>query len=424
MIAMHYIPRVIALLFLSITAAPAGDWPQYRGPNQDGISTEKLNAIWPAEGPKLLWKIPLNQGFSSFVVSGDKVFTLVTRDNKGEAWEWCIALDAATGKELWATPIDCPVVSWKGVKRPSSGGEDEYLGGGPRSTPAVNDGKVYVYSFEMVLCCFDAQTGKELWRVDVQKNHAGERPQCGSCESPVVDGDLVVVAGGGPGQFVLAFNKKTGQLVWKSEEGTNLYSTPCIATIHGERQAVFYTKNDLMGISLKDGKRLWRSAITYHGHNCCQPVVFEDKVYDGAMTDGAGVYQVIKESDGFHSKRLWLSAMEESTCMSTSVLKDGFLYGQIGCYLINLSCTDFATGKVMWKKGGFGNGSLILVGDKLVCLSQSGTLILVEQKPEYKELARFKEAITGICYATPAFSNGRLYIRSTKEGACYDLSGK
>ena len=395
------------------------DWPQYRGPNQDGISTETLNPVWPPEGPKLVWKVPLTQGFSSLAVSGGKAFTLITRDKEGQSWEWCVALDAATGKELWATPISCPVVTWKGVRR-----EDEYLGGGPRSTPTINDGKVYVYSFDMLLCCFDAQTGKELWRVDVQKDYAGERPQCGSAESPVVDGDLVIVAGGGPGQSILAFNKNTGQVVWKTEDTTNQYSTPKVATIHGERQVVFYTKNDLMGISVKDGRRLWRSAVTFHGHNCVQPIVFEDRVYCGAMTDGAGVYQVIKEDEGFHSKRLWINPMNDSTCMSSLVLANGYLYGQVGIFRGSYACLDFATGKVMWRQKGLGNGSVILVGDKLVFLSQRGALILVEAKPEYKELARFKNAIKGLCYSTPAFSNGRLYIRSSKEGACYDMSTK
>jgi outer membrane protein assembly factor BamB len=278
----------------------------------------------------------------------------------------------------------------------------------------------------MLLCCLDAQTGKELWRANVQKDYAGERPQCGSAESPVVDGDLVIVAGGGPGQSILAFNKNTGKVVWKSEDATNQYSTPKLATILGERQVVFYTKNDLMGISVKDGKRLWRQAVTFHGHNCAQPIVCEDKVYCGAMTDGAGVYQVVKEDDGtFHSRRLWINPMEDSTCMSSLVLKDGYLYGQLGIYKGNYGCLDFASGKVMWKQKGLGNGSVILVDDKLVFLSQRGALILVDAKPEYKELARFTGALKkGVCFSTPAFSNGRLYIRSSQEAACYDLTAR
>ena len=156
--AMKRIPRVIAILFLTITAAMAADWPQYRGPNQDGVSTEKLT-VWPPAGPKLVWKAPNLSGWGSIVVSGNKAFTLISKENNGASSEVCIALDLATGKQLWAADIK------QGVKFETrqDHGKDEKGGYGPGSTPVVNDGKVYVYSFDMNLCCFDAQTGKELW---------------------------------------------------------------------------------------------------------------------------------------------------------------------------------------------------------------------------------------------------------------------
>jgi len=418
---MKRIPRVTAILFLTVTAAMAADWPQYRGLNQDGISTEKLD-VWPPAGPKLVWKVENFSGWGSFAVSGDKVFTLIDRENKGASSETCIALDAATGKELWAAEIAQGAKFFKNTDHASW----EKGGYGPGSTPTVNDGKVYVYSIDMNLCCLDAQTGKELWRVDVLKAHAGIPTWFGNTESPVVEGDEVIVAGGGAGQFVLGFNKNTGKVVWKTEDAINLQSTPLVATIHGERQVIFYLKNDLMGISLKDHKTLWRSPVAWHnGHGAMQPVVFEDKVYIGSATEGTGGYQVIKEEGGFYSKRLWMNGTIDSGFFGTVVSKDGYLYGQMGVYIFDYECIEFTTGKVMWKKGVPGYASVILVGDKLVFLSEKGGLVLVEQKHgEYKELARFDKAIAGKCYSTPAFSNGRLYIRSNKEGICYDLSGK
>jgi outer membrane protein assembly factor BamB len=276
----------------------------------------------------------------------------------------------------------------------------------------------------MKLYRFDVQTGNEDWRVDVVKAHDGCIPQYGNAESPVVEGDLVIIAGGGPGQSVMAFNKNTGQVAWKAEDAVHLYSTPIVTTIHGVRQVVFYMRNDVLGISVKDGKRLWRSACSYHNHNCMQPIGFEDKVYCGVGTDGAGVYQVIKEDDGFHSKRLWINGTKDTALIATAVLKDGYLFGGLSLWGGSLKCMEFATGKVLWAKGGIGNGSGILVGDKLVFLSEKGALLVVEPKPQYKELARFDKAIAGRCYSTPAFSNGRLYLRSRKEGVCYDLSVK
>ena len=418
--AMKRIPRVAAILFLTITVAMAADWPQYRGPNQDGISTEKLDA-WPPAGPKLVWKVENFSGWGSFAVSGDKVFTLIDRENNGVSSETCIALDAATGKELWTAEIAQGAKFFKNTDHASW----EKGGYGPGSTPTVNDGKVYVYSIDMNLCCLDAQTGKELWRVDVLKAHAGIPTWFGNTASPVVEGDEVIVAGGGAGQFVLGFNKNTGKMVWKTEDAINLQSTPLVTTIHGERQVIFYLKNDLMGISLKDHKTLWRSAVAQHnGHGSMMPVAFEDKVYAGSYTEGTGVYQVVKEDGGFHSRRLWLNLSKDSGFFNTPVLKDGYLYGNYGGYGDGFQCIEFATGKVVWKQRVTGYGGAIIVGDKLVYLSEKGSLILAEAKPEYKELARFDKAIEGKCWSTPAFSNGRLYIRSNKEGACFDLSAK
>ena len=151
---------IAVMLFLIVPFAQAADWPQYRGPNQDGISTEKLNPAWPPEGPKLLWKVPF-AGYGSFAVSGDKVFGLTRRDVKGKMRKLCVALDAATGKELWAADITM------GKSSATADADGERSGDGPRSTPTVSDGKVYVYSTDAKLCCFVAATGRELWRVDM-----------------------------------------------------------------------------------------------------------------------------------------------------------------------------------------------------------------------------------------------------------------
>jgi len=412
---------IVAVMFLTTLITMASDWPQYRGSNQDCISPEKIN-VWPPEGPKLVWKVPMTNGYGSFSVSGDKVFGLISREIKGEMREMCVALDAATGKELWVADVTSGAYN-------QFGDEDAEKGGfGPRSTPTVNDGKVYVYSVDLKLCCFDAQTGKELWRVDVLKDHAGRVPHWGSAESPVVDGDLVFVAGGGSGESFLAINKNTGQVVWKTDDALISHATPVLTTMHGERQVVFFLKNDLLGISVKDGKRLWRSTVPFHTRNTAQPLVFDDKVYCGSANySGGGLYQIIKKDDETYPKRLWFNSYRDTSYVSTPVLRDGYLYGKFGVSDRGggfIKCIEFATGKVQWEQAGFGSGSVILIGDKLVFLSEHGELLLVEPKPDaYTELARFK-ALEGKCFGTPAFSNGRIYIRSNKESACYDMDAK
>ena len=418
--------RMAVMLLLIAPFAHAADWPQYRGPNQDGISTETLNPVWPAEGPKLLWKIPVN-GYGSFAISGDKVFALTSRDNKGEMRELCVALDAATGKELWAADITI------GKYASAADADDEKSGDGPGSTPTVSDGKVYVYSTDAKLCCFDAQTGKELWRVDVVKDHggAGRVPKWGNSSSPVVDGDVVFVAGGGPGQSVLAIKKDSGQVVWKTEDEPSDFNTPVVTTMHGQRQVIFCLGHKLVGISVKDGKTLWRKGVAWeeaaYSSSQSQPIVYEDKVCYSAS--GCALFQIVKWDGGFYGKWLW--DINYHAGYSTPVLWDGHFYGTIGTEKNNsFTCFDFATGgrrgsRFKWGQKQFGcKASVILVGDKLVVLSDVGDVVVAEPKPDaYKEITRFK-AIAGRCWSTPAFSNGRLYVRSSKEGACYEMSAK
>ena len=420
--------RMAIMLALIAPLAKAADWPQYRGPNQDGISTEKLNPVWLPEGPKLVWKVPLSQGYSSFAVSGDKVFTLIRRGEvKGQMQELCVALDAATGKEVWASEIENNV---KYLTETGTDSKGRTFGNGPRSTPAVNDGKVYVYSHGAKLCCVDAQTGKEVWRVDVLKDHGGESriPKWGNSSSPVLDGDLVIVAGGGPGESILGINKNTGQVVWKTGDMPNSQGTPVVATIHGERQVVLCLKNNIAGVSVKDGKILWEGP--WKGPICApQPIVSEDKVYFSAGNwNKSALYQIVKENNGFRANQIWELGSAHTPWFNTPVLLNGHLYGTFGMKTtVKYKCLDFATGKVKWESENdkFGrSGGTTLIGDKLLILSEFGDIVLADPKPDaYKELARFKALDAG-SYSTPAFSNGRLYIRSIEEGACYDLGVK
>lgn len=196
-------------LAAALTAAltvQAADWPQYRGPNLDGSTPEKISTKWPAAGPKALWKVPAKDGFSSFAVGGGQAFTLVMRDVDGGPQEVCVALDANTGKEQWMAPLGTLKLGDGG----QAGAKGNDGGDGPRSTPTISDGKVYVMSAKLVLSCFDAKTGKTVWQKDLMKDFAGRNISWQNAASPLVEGNLVYVAGGGAGQSIIAFNKQTG----------------------------------------------------------------------------------------------------------------------------------------------------------------------------------------------------------------------
>jgi outer membrane protein assembly factor BamB len=418
---------IASVLVAQINLMQAADWPQYRGPNHDGISTDKTGLNWPANGPKVLWKVPTAPGFSSFAVGEGKAFTQVVRDIGGAPKEICLALDAATGKELWVAEMG-PGVFDKGG---DSGAPDNKGGNGPRSTPAVSDGKVYLFTQDLVLLCLDAKTGKTIWAKDLTKEHAGRNIKpWRNAASVVIDGDLIFLAGGGPGESLLGIDKATGKTVWKSQDEIITHSSPVVATIHGVRQVIFHVKSGLLSVAAKDGKELWRYPFEFKTAVAVTPVVGGDIVFCSiGYGIGGGACKISKSGDKFTATELWKIPGDKqvASLWSTPVFKDGYLYGMISFKEFAkgpLKCVELATGQIKWQQPGFGAGQVILVGDKLVALSDDGQLVLVEARSDaYKELGRVK-AIGGKCWSTPAYSDGRVYVRSTTEGACLDLAGK
>lgn len=412
-------------LVVQQVALYAGQWPQYRGPDQTGCSKEKVNLAWRAVQPKVVWKIPTLNGFSSFAVAGGRVFTQVNREQNGQQREICVALDAATGKELWS--FDMCVGKYSGG---SVGTKDNNGGDGPRSTPSVSDGMVYLYSPPMVLYCLDAASGKQLWTKDIEKEYAGRNIGWNSAASVVVDGDLVFVPGGGAGQSMLAFEKKTGRLAWKSQDEKMTHSTPVATTIHGVRQVVFFMQSGLVSLAADDGRALWRFPFPYKVSTAISPVVAGDVVYCSAGYGvGSAACKISKDGDKFTATEIWtiVGHKEVANHWSTPVYKDGHLYGMFSFKKFGvgpLKCVELATGKIKWEQPNFGAGNVILVNDKILALADDGQLVVVEAAPgAYKELARTK-AVTGKCWSTPALSDGRIYVRSTKEGVCLNVAAR
>lgn len=416
---------VLALLGWNLEAN-ANEWPQYRGPAGDGVSTEKLPASWPADGPKRLWTSKTPAGFSSFSVGEGKVFTLVTRFVAGETAEVCVALDANTGKELWAAPAGPAKYRGGG----DSGAEGNSGGDGPRSTPTFSAHRVYVYSAHLVLWCLDADTGKPIWKKDIEDDFKGHNIDWESAMSPVIDGELVYIAGGGPGQALLAFNKTNGELAWKTGDDVMTQATPVVATIHEVRQVIFLMQSGLVALEASTGKPLWKFQFPFRTATGCSPVVSDDVVF---CTAGYGVggaaCKVTRNGTSFEARELWRIKGDNqvASLWSTPVCKDGYLYGMISFKKFGrgpLKCIDLKTGDIKWEQPGFGAGNVLLVGNDLVALSDDGQVVVVEAKPDaYKEIGRTK-AVAGKCWSYPALSNGRLYVRSTREGACLDLAAQ
>lgn len=403
----------------------AADWPQYRGPSQDGRAAETM-ASWPANGPKALWRVPTPNGFSSFAVKDGKAYTLVTREVEGAAREVLIALDAATGKELWSAAFGTARYGHDGG---NAGAGDNKGGDGPRSTPSIVGNKVYALTADLLLACFDAATGKELWKRDIIREHSGHNITWKNAASPLVDGGLIFVAGGGAGQALLGIDQETGKVVWKGQDDKMTHATPAIADIHGVRQVIFFTQKGLVSVKPATGEVLWRHPYRFNISTAASPVVAGDIVYCSAGYGvGATAVQVSKSGEKFSVKELWRSTGDKlANHWSTPVHKDGYLYGMFQFKEYGsgpVKCVDIRTGEEKWSKAGFGPGNVILVGNDLVVLGDAGQVALVEATPAaYKEKARF-QAVAGKCWSTPTLADGKLFMRSTKEGAAFDVSTK
>ncbi|MGA2259142.1 MAG: PQQ-binding-like beta-propeller repeat protein, partial [Thermoguttaceae bacterium] len=375
-------------------------------------------------GPKAVWRTPTNTGFSSFAVGDGKVFTQVVREIDGNPREVCLALDAATGKELWISDLV------KGEGYYGGPGDEAGGGDGPRSTPTVSDGKVYLLTPDLVTHCLDANTGRVIWKRDLMKQHHGRNIKWYSAASVAVDGKLVFVSGGGPSESMLGLDKNTGTVVWKTGNETITHSTPVVTTIHDRRQVIFFMHSGLVSVDAKTGELLWKFPFRFSVSTAISPVVSGDIVYLSAGYDvGSAACRIEKEGDRFTATKLWFSPKNEPVVnhWSTPVCKDGYLYGMFGFKKFRtepMKCVELATGKVMWTHPGFGQGNVILVGNRLVALAEDGNLVIVEATPAaYKEVARTK-ALHETCWSTPAFADGKIYVRSIREGACFDVSEK
>lgn len=405
-------------------SAHGADWPQYRGAHLNGTTEEKIVLrSWPKEGPPQLWKVPTPNGFSSFTTADGKAFTQVTReDADGVQRETCVALDAATGKELWAFPM-CNT-------KYDGGGDDgtgENNGGdGSRSTPSLDGGRVYLYDSQINLYCLNGADGKVLWSKSITEDFGGPNIRWQSAASVLIDGDLAIVPGGGPGQAFIAFNKVTGDVVWKNLDDQMTHATPVPATIHGVRQIIFFAQSGLVSLEANTGKELWRSPFPYKVSTAASPIVYNDLVYCSAGYGvGAGLCRINKTPTGFMAEELWPKPKQLFNHWSTPICKDGYLYGMFSFKEHGsgpLKCVELLTGKVMWSQDGYGPGNVILAGDLILAITDKGELTLVEPTPKaYKEIAR-ADVLDGKCWSTPILSNGHIFARSTKEAVCLDVS--
>jgi outer membrane protein assembly factor BamB len=400
-----------ALSLLVLAAVAGADWPHWMGPADNGSSPETaLLTTWPKAGPKLLWKVKGGDGYSSVAVVGDRAYTLVQRDNK----ELAIALDTKDGKELWATPI--------------GPGYKNKFGDGPRSTPAVEGGRVYVQSVHGPVLCLGAGKGEVIWQKDLMKQFKGENISWGLSASPRIDGDVVLVIPGAPGASVAALHKSSGEVAWKTGDDKAAYASPAVLDVGGKRQAIFFTATRLWGVDRADGKELWSVPweIEYQV-NICTPLVVGKRLFV-STGEKAGCAMFEPQANG-PPKVVWEKKGPKSTMLNywaNAVAHGKHLYGLSGEYdkAIDLNCVELDTGNLVWSRKKFGKGAITLAAGHLFITTKAGDLVLVEATPqEYREKARLVEFL-GENRTVPTISGGKLFLRDREHVYCLDIAAK
>lgn len=403
---------VVALaIFIVSSQSTAGDWPQWLGPNRDGSVPEKV-APWKSD-LKVLWKKEVGEGHSSPVVAGGLVY-LHTKVSGKEA-ELVQAFDAKTGNEVWKESYDKPAFT-------------TLFGNGPRATPCVRDGLIYTFGITGVLACWEAKSGKPVWKTETLGDPKKDNLFFGLSASPLVVGDNVIVQGGGKGrQGLKAFDRKTGKPAWTAGKDPASYAAPVLLG----KNIVALTGENLISIS-PAGEIRWQFPFKDKlNESSTTPIKVGDLFIAASVTAGA---VAVKESDKDGKpavEQVWKNP--SLTCyFSTPVPGDkDHLYLVTGTISINptvtLRCVETATGKEVWKKPNVGKYHAALLrladGDLLMQDDSTGDLrLLAANAKEYQELARSKAC--GATWAHPAIADGKIYVRDAKELVCLSLGNE
>ena len=411
---MKHLVRIAVLLSIALAPASAGpvatverDWPQWHGPNRNAISNETgLMKAWPAAGPPVVWTVSaLGEGYGSISIKGERLF--VQGVQAGKSVVFC--LNRTDGKTLWTTSLGPRL------------GQDR--GPGPRGTPTIDGDRVYALSENGDLACLKATDGLAVWQRNILKDFGGRNPKWLISESPLIDGDRLIVTPGGEGACIVALDKLTGKTLWTTKDlSDDAGYSSCIAVdVQGVRTIIGFTARAGVGVRASDGKLLWRyEPVSNRTANIATPVFHDNRVfYTSAYGTGCALLELKAQGDDIKAQEVYFST-EMMNHHGGVVLVGGYLYGFNNAIL---SCMEFATGKTIWRDRSVGKGTLTYADGNLYLLSENNIVGLAEATPAgYREKGRFQIADQGWpSWAHPVVCGGRLYIRNQGTLSCYSV---
>ena len=391
-------------------SGPTMDWPQWRGPDRNGLSTESaLLTEWPANGPPVVWSASeLGAGYGSVAIHDERLYVQGLRGS--ESTVFSLSLD--NGDVLWSRAV--------------GPGANNYEGSGPRGTPTVDGDRLYVLTERGDLACLRADDGTVLWQRNILDDFGGRNPPWLISESPLVDGQRVFVTPGSRDGSVVALDKLSGETIWTSSELSDEagYASIIVGDVQGVRTLMTLTGRAGVGVRASDGKLMWRyPRVSNSTANIATPIFHNDKVfYTSAYGRGGALLSLHADGGSVVAEETYFTR-DLQNHHGGVVLVDGYLYGFNNS---TLTCLEFATGRMMWRHRSVGKGSLTYADGHLYVLSENNTVGLVEAVPDgYREKGRFRVVDQGWpSRAHPVVSDGRLFIRNQQTLASYDIRSR
>jgi outer membrane protein assembly factor BamB len=385
----------------------ATDWPQWRGPNRTSVSTEGgLLQQWPPKGPAVQWTATgIGKGYGSLATQGDRIFVQGSTGKQSIIY----SIDRATGKNVWSKALG------------TAGDNDR--GPGPRGTPTLDGDRLYALSENGDLLCLKAADGTAVWQRNILHEFRGRNIDWLISESPLVDGDHVIVTPGGPNATLVALDKMTGGTVWTSaglsdEAG---YASAIAADVQGVRTVMTLTSRGAVGVRASDGRLMWKYDRVANGTaNIATPVVQDNKAFfTSDYGTGAALLELSAQGGEVRAREVYFTR-EMQNHHGGVVLVDGYVYGFSNAIL---TCLEFTTGKVMWRHRSVGKGSLTYADGRLYLLGEDNIVGLAAASPTgYTEYGRFQIADQGLpSWSHPVVSGGTLYIRNQGTLTAYDV---
>jgi outer membrane protein assembly factor BamB len=397
---------IASLLFLTSTKGFSQDWPQFRGIGRDSkVTGFKSPTAWPAE-LKQEWKVNVGFGDATPVLSGNKIY-LNTRQGNDEL---VICLDALSGKELWKTQYPSPAVTGPSGSHP-----------GPRSTPAIANGKIVTFGASAILTCLDANTGKVIWK---RENPTNAVPQFFTGMSPlIIENTCIAHVGTKDNGEVIALDLNSGNEKWKWAGDGPAYASPSVMTIDGTKHLIVQTEKNLLALNFNDGKLVWQVAtpVQQRFYNCSSPYIDGQTIYYTGQGTGMKAIKIEKSGGNFTTKEIWSNAGVGAK-WNTPVLKIGFLYGftdQKRIYCLNAS-----TGETAWIDNVVNSDFATIVdcGSVIIGLPSTGNLIVFNpESAAYKEVVKYKVSDTPV-YAFPIVAGNVIYIKDAESLTKYKIN--